>query len=72
MLKLSRKQVWDTDAEQYPNEYKKGSYGLETASTLRDCLKIPKQDDVRISNGRLLHHLTDEKRKDFFCFSVRT
>ena len=27
---------------------------------------MPKEDDVRISNGRLFHHFIDEKRQDFF------
>ena len=35
-LKLSRKQVWDIDAERTPT-IRKGSYGMEPASTLRDC-----------------------------------
>ena len=40
-------------------QYKKGSDGLETAITLRHYLKMPRDDDVHISNGRLLkfHHL---------------
>ena len=27
---------------------------------------MPREDDVGISNGRLFHHLIDEKRNDFF------
>ena len=32
----------------------------------RLCFKIPREDDVCISNGRLFHHLIDEKRNNFF------
>ena len=27
---------------------------------------MPREDDVRISNGRLFHHLIDEKKNNFF------
>ena len=31
------------------------------------CLnETPREDDVRVSNGRLFHHLIDEKKNNFF------
>ena len=53
-------------------KYEKGSYGLEAASTLRVCLKMLREDDVRISNGRLFRYLIVEKRNGFFMPITRT
>lgn len=50
-------------------QYKKGLRDGKCNYFKRLSLKMPREDDMRISNGRLLdnfHRLNDDKKIDFF------